>query len=58
VSVVGADLFTLVTLKDLTSPCDRVLDPDACRLRTNPEFEILGAVVILDPIPVMNAFIG
>ena len=47
----------LVPPKDLACPRDRILDPDATRLWTNPELEVLGSVVVPQPVEMMDRLI-
>jgi hypothetical protein len=47
-----------VEVVDRSRPLDRVADSDSCRARLRPKFEILGPVVVSNPVDVMDGFTG
>ena len=46
----------VVSLKDRTSPFDRVAYSDTRRLRPRPEFEVLRTIIVTNSIAMMNRF--
>ena len=50
--------FPLVSRQYLARPGNGVTDANPCRLRTGPQFQVLGPVVVFDPIAMMNVLSG
>jgi hypothetical protein len=49
---------SVMAVDDFPRPRERVHSPDAGRLGSDPKFQILGRVVIADPVPVVNALVS
>ena len=57
-SIVGGAVQPSVELQNLLSPGDSVNGPDARRLRTRPQFQILWPVVVFNAVAVVDRLPG